>query len=141
MLRLELLELLYFLQARSQNFTVGVSFGAERDAAFEHAQNRCVISMPQVISLVCSDPDRALQTIPPSPNMQPKYISEFQNFHIHFSPMVLSIHLDVTLTFFGVTVFPSFHQTCITPMDEYQSLLGDGSIALICKKKIFKLAI
>ena len=24
--------------ARSQNFTLGVSFGAERDAAFEHAQ-------------------------------------------------------------------------------------------------------
>ena len=28
--------------------TVAVSFGAERDAAFEHAKNRCVVSMPQV---------------------------------------------------------------------------------------------
>ena len=26
--------------ARTQNFTLGVSFGAERDAAFEHAQVR-----------------------------------------------------------------------------------------------------
>jgi len=34
-------------KARTQNITVAVSFGAERDAAFEHAANRCVISMPQ----------------------------------------------------------------------------------------------
>ena len=29
--------------ARTQNFTLGVSFGAERDAAFEHAQVRFLI--------------------------------------------------------------------------------------------------
>ena len=34
-------------QARTQNFTVAVSFGVERDAAFEHAQSKNVISMPQ----------------------------------------------------------------------------------------------
>jgi len=33
--------------ARSQNFTLAVSFGAERDAAFEHAQTKTIISMPQ----------------------------------------------------------------------------------------------
>jgi hypothetical protein len=33
--------------AKTQNFTVGVSFGMERDAAFEHAQTKTVISMPQ----------------------------------------------------------------------------------------------
>merc|ERR1711971_64476 len=33
--------------ARTQNFTLGVSFGAERDAAFEHAQTKTIISMPQ----------------------------------------------------------------------------------------------
>ena len=42
---------LFYIQARTQNMTVGVSFGAERDAAFEHAQNRCVVSMPQVTLL------------------------------------------------------------------------------------------
>ena len=30
--------------ARTQNFTLGVSFGAERDAAFEHAQVRFLIA-------------------------------------------------------------------------------------------------
>ena len=45
-------ELLFFcIQARTQNITVAVSFGAERDAAFEHAANRCVISMPQVSNI------------------------------------------------------------------------------------------
>jgi len=34
-------------KAKTQNFTVGVSFGAERDAAFEHAATKTVISMPQ----------------------------------------------------------------------------------------------
>lgn len=34
-------------KARTQNFTVGVSFGVERDAAFEHADTKTVISMPQ----------------------------------------------------------------------------------------------
>jgi len=34
-------------KARTQNFTVAVSFGVERDAAFEHAQSKNVISMPQ----------------------------------------------------------------------------------------------
>merc|ERR1712223_567063 len=33
--------------ARTQNFTLGVSFGAEREAAFEHAQTKTIISMPQ----------------------------------------------------------------------------------------------
>lgn len=37
-------------QARTQNMTLAVSFGAERDVAFEHAQNRCIVSMPQVTS-------------------------------------------------------------------------------------------
>ena len=32
--------------AEKQNFTVGISFGAERDAAFEHAKNKSVISIP-----------------------------------------------------------------------------------------------
>ncbi len=34
-------------KARTQNFTVAVSFGAERDAAFEHAKTKVQISMPQ----------------------------------------------------------------------------------------------
>jgi len=34
-------------KAKTQNFTVAVSFGVERDAAFEHAQSKTVISMPQ----------------------------------------------------------------------------------------------
>ena len=34
-------------KARSQNFTVAVSFGVERDAAFEHAATKTVIAMPQ----------------------------------------------------------------------------------------------
>lgn len=33
--------------ARTQNFTAAVSFGAERDAAFEHAKTKTIISMPQ----------------------------------------------------------------------------------------------
>ena len=37
-------------KARTQNMTVAVSFGAERDAAFEHAKTKTVISMPQVWS-------------------------------------------------------------------------------------------
>ena len=40
--------IIFCIKARTQNITVAVSFGAERDAAFEHAANRCVISMPQV---------------------------------------------------------------------------------------------
>lgn len=34
-------------KAKTQNFTVAVSFGAEREAAFEHATTKTVISMPQ----------------------------------------------------------------------------------------------
>jgi len=34
-------------KARTQNFTVAVSFGCERDAAFEHAESKTVVSMPQ----------------------------------------------------------------------------------------------
>jgi hypothetical protein len=34
-------------KAELQNFTVAVSFGATRDAAFEHAQTKTVISIPQ----------------------------------------------------------------------------------------------
>ena len=33
--------------ANIQNFTVGVSFGATRDAAFEHATTKTVVSVPQ----------------------------------------------------------------------------------------------
>ncbi|KAE9051369.1 hypothetical protein PR003_g734 [Phytophthora rubi] len=33
--------------AAIQNFTVGISFGATRDAAFEHADTKTVVSMPQ----------------------------------------------------------------------------------------------
>ncbi|KAG7399932.1 hypothetical protein PHYBOEH_007452 [Phytophthora boehmeriae] len=33
--------------AAIQNFTVGISFGATRDAAFEHAETKSVVSMPQ----------------------------------------------------------------------------------------------
>lgn len=33
-------------KAKTQNFTVGVSFGAEREAAFEHAKTRTTISIP-----------------------------------------------------------------------------------------------
>jgi hypothetical protein len=33
--------------AKTQNFTAGVSFGATRDAAFEDAQRKVVVSMPQ----------------------------------------------------------------------------------------------
>ncbi len=34
-------------KAKVQNFTVAVSFGATRDAAFEHAKTKTVVSMPQ----------------------------------------------------------------------------------------------
>ena len=34
-------------KARTQNFTVAVSFGCERDAAFEHADTKTVVAMPQ----------------------------------------------------------------------------------------------
>ena len=34
-------------KARTQNFTVAVSFGCERDAAFEHAETKTVVAMPQ----------------------------------------------------------------------------------------------
>ena len=34
-------------RARTQNFTAAVSFGMEREAAFEHAKTKTVISMPQ----------------------------------------------------------------------------------------------
>ena len=34
-------------KAKTQNFTVAVSFGATRDAAFEHAVSKTVVSMPQ----------------------------------------------------------------------------------------------
>ena len=34
-------------KARTQNFTVAVSFGCEREAAFEHAETKTVVSMPQ----------------------------------------------------------------------------------------------
>ena len=34
-------------KARVQNFTVAVSFGATREAAFEHAQSKTVVSIPQ----------------------------------------------------------------------------------------------
>ncbi|CAH0480691.1 unnamed protein product [Peronospora belbahrii] len=33
--------------AAIQNFTVGISFGATRDAAFEHGETKTVVSMPQ----------------------------------------------------------------------------------------------
>lgn len=33
--------------AAKQNFTVGISFGATRDAAFEHAETKTVVSIPQ----------------------------------------------------------------------------------------------
>ena len=39
-------------KAQSQNFTVAVSFGATRDAAFEHAKTKTVISMPQPDSCI-----------------------------------------------------------------------------------------
>jgi hypothetical protein len=34
-------------KAKVQNFTVAVSFGVTRDAAFEHAKTKTVISFPQ----------------------------------------------------------------------------------------------
>lgn len=34
-------------KAKTQNFTVAVSFGATRDAAFEEVKSKCIISMPQ----------------------------------------------------------------------------------------------
>ena len=34
-------------KARTQNMTIAVSFGVERDVSFEHAATRCVISLPQ----------------------------------------------------------------------------------------------
>ena len=32
--------------AKIQNLTIGVSFGAERDASFQHAKNRAVVNVP-----------------------------------------------------------------------------------------------
>ncbi|XP_040576783.1 uncharacterized protein [Lepeophtheirus salmonis] len=34
-------------RAKTQNFTAGVSFGTERDAAFQHAKTKTVVSLPQ----------------------------------------------------------------------------------------------
>ena len=34
-------------KADRQNFTVAVSFGATREAAFEHAKSKCTVSFPQ----------------------------------------------------------------------------------------------
>lgn len=34
-------------KAKIQNFTIGVSFGKERDASFQHAKTRTVVSIPQ----------------------------------------------------------------------------------------------
>lgn len=48
-------------KAKSQNFTVAVSFGNTRDAAFEHPASKLVISMPQsdgTIYAFCSDTNR-----------------------------------------------------------------------------------
>lgn len=39
-------------KARVQNFTVAVSFGATRDAAFEHATTKTVISLPQADGII-----------------------------------------------------------------------------------------
>ena len=39
-------------KAKTQNLTVAVSFGAERDAAFEHAKTKTVISLPQPIGCI-----------------------------------------------------------------------------------------
>ena len=33
-------------KAATQNITIGVSFGLEREAAFEHAKHRTVVSVP-----------------------------------------------------------------------------------------------
>ena len=33
--------------ARTQNLTLAVSFGMEREAAFEHAKTKTVVSVPQ----------------------------------------------------------------------------------------------
>lgn len=35
-------------KAKTQNLTIGVSFGAERDIAFEHADNRCTLAFPLI---------------------------------------------------------------------------------------------
>lgn len=39
-------------KAKVQNFTVAISFGCSRDAAFEHAQTKTVVSFPQVDGMV-----------------------------------------------------------------------------------------
>lgn len=41
-------------KAKTQNITVGVSFGCERDAAFEHAETKTVIAIPQPNGMVYS---------------------------------------------------------------------------------------
>jgi hypothetical protein len=41
-------------RALTQNFTVAISFGATKDAAFEHAKTKTVISIPQVNGTVYS---------------------------------------------------------------------------------------
>jgi hypothetical protein len=45
-------------KAKIQNFTLAISFGATRDAAFEHAKTKTIISMPQTDSCIyafCKD--------------------------------------------------------------------------------------
>ena len=39
-------------KSKTQNFTVGLSFGCTRDAAFEHAQTKTIISIPQPDSCI-----------------------------------------------------------------------------------------
>ncbi|CAB4056222.1 unnamed protein product [Lepeophtheirus salmonis] len=38
----------YNRASKTQNFTAGVSFGTERDAAFQHAKTKTVVTLPQV---------------------------------------------------------------------------------------------
>ena len=115
-------------QARTQNMTVGVSFGAERDAAFEHATNRCTISMPQVIleilyKYVMRQIFDFLKTLG---NIRYIIILLF------FSPMAQCTHLGVMLTFYGGMESVNFPQKCSIMKGEYLSFVGGGVKVLTC---------
>ena len=98
--------------------TVGVSFGAERDAAFEHARNRCVVSMPQVISLT--------HTVLKLINSKLSILQSIKQCNSFFSQMARFTLLDETSTYYGGTAYHNWLRPCNIRTEEYQSYVGDG---------------
>ena len=105
-----------------------MSFGAERDAAFEHAKNRCVVSMPQVRT---SELRYLFILYVVLLEAWKLFIFIIYIFHIS-SPMEPFIRLDVMLTFYGGMESVNYHQKCSTMKEEYLLYVGGGVKLLIC---------